>query len=120
MSLQLPTTMSPTNVQTLVDKHHPHILKRTITEASMDDEDWKNIENIRVICRFRPPNRREKAYSKQKHIPDKPPKFETEQMIHLSRVQKKNDHRAKQKPFKCTLDAILNPNTTQKQVFYLV
>ena len=95
---------------------------RHITEYSLTDEEWKDFDNIRVVCRFRPPNRKELQFTKKTNTPDRPPQFASEQTIHLARHVNPNQSNqlSKSKPFKCTLDTILSEKTTQKQVFYLV
>eukprot|EP01084_Bolivina_argentea_P083210 150675_1 len=106
-----------------VDKHRPLVLKRVITEFGATQNDWKHYDTIRVICRFRPINSIEKTYSKKHKIRDQPPKHETENTVTVERASALKSTRqsiSKQKPFKCTLDCILQPKTTQKQVFYLV
>eukprot|EP01083_Nonionella_stella_P089803 250733_1 len=103
-----------------VNKHSTRVLKRTITEQVISDEDWKGGDSIRVICRFRPPNKREKAYSQEKGIPDVPPHWESAQTVRLNRIQDKSKGKSYNKPFKCTLDTIFASNTTQKQIFYSV
>ena len=80
-------------------------------------------DNIRVICRFRPPNRRELAYCKKKRVPDQPPEFESDHTIKLTRATTEDggkESRHKSKPFRCSLDSIVKPGTSQKEVFYLV
>ena len=95
-----------------------------ITERTIDgDVDVTSFDNIRVICRFRPPNRRELEYSKKKKVPDQPPEFESDQTIKLSRATAEDggkQSRHKSKPFRCSLDSIVKPGTSQKEVFYLV
>eukprot|EP01083_Nonionella_stella_P272170 922734_1 len=104
----------------LVQKHSPRVLKRTITEP-LGDDDWKGYDAIRVICRFRPSNKSELAYSRTKGVADIPPQWESDQTVRLMRPPKdKSKSRSSNKPYKCTLDAILETNTTQKKVFYLV
>eukprot|EP01083_Nonionella_stella_P304101 1055288_1 len=103
-----------------VDKHSTRVLKRTITEQVISDEDWKGGDSIRVICRFRPANKREKAYSQENDIPDDPPDWESEQTVCVSRIQDRSKGRSSNKPYKCTLDTIFASNTTQKQIFYSV
>ena len=39
------------------------------------DGDWKKMQNIRVIARFRPKNKRENEWSKLHNVPDRAPKF---------------------------------------------
>eukprot|EP01084_Bolivina_argentea_P218812 371244_1 len=120
MSLSLSLPEHSISGSDLVDKQNPRIL-RTITEFGLSDHDWKGYDTIRVICRFRPINKREKTYSQQKKIQDKPPKYETDQHALLSRgITSRKATDSKAKPFKCILDSILKPKTTQKQVFYLV
>eukprot|EP01083_Nonionella_stella_P126386 382527_1 len=105
-----------------VDKHQPHVLKRTITENSiLSNDDWRGHDSIRVICRFRPPNKRELAYSRKKHVPDTPPEWDSEQSIRLMRPKNPKSHsQSSMKPFRCALDSILPRSTSQKQIFYLV
>eukprot|EP01084_Bolivina_argentea_P083199 150659_1 len=121
MSLSLSLPEHSVSASDFVDKHNPTILIRKITEFNLSDDDWKGFDTIRVICRFRPTNKREKAYSQQKKIQDKPPKYETDQQALLPRgITSRKATGSKAKPFKCTLDSILKPKATQKQVFYLV
>eukprot|EP01084_Bolivina_argentea_P222203 376167_1 len=104
------------------EKASPCCTKAAITEYNtLTDEDWKGFDNISVICRFRPSNRREKEYSTTKDIADSPPKFESSQTVSCKRVDKQT-HSAdtKHKAYKCTLDSILMPTTKQKQVFNLI
>ena len=96
---------------------------RTITEVGNIQEDWKGYDNIRVICRFRPTNRSERDWSKKRNQPDQPPQHISEQTVVLKRVHDPKDKKSKgkkSKTYEATLDSILPPNTTQKQIFYSI
>ena len=81
-----------------------------------DEVDWKNMENIRVICRFRPPNSREKREEKQNNLVNIPINITNNgSSIKLSRPDQPS-----LKPYEFNLDKILPQNTSQQQVFLQV
>mmetsp|Transcript_29414 Transcript_29414/g.46710 ORF Transcript_29414/g.46710 Transcript_29414/m.46710 type:complete len:1007 (+) Transcript_29414:22-3042(+) len=84
---------------------------------SFSIDDWKRMQNIRVIARFRPANKREIAWGKAKNVSGKPPFIVRAQQISLE-YPNANKNSADNKSFTCTLDAVLSQQCTQKQVFY--
>ena len=107
------------------------------TEQNIDD--YKKMQNIRVIARFRPKNKREVRWSKLNNIQDKPPSFISSQQVSLeplsSSSSNNNQYQSSRstysidfgssnnngsfRNFNCSLDSVLNQQYTQKQVFYL-
>ena len=105
-----------------------------------DINDYKKMQNIRVIARFRPKNKREARWSKSNNIIDKPPSYISSQVVSLEPYSilseygrmnslssmdfsnnynnNNNNNNNGQRQFQCTLDAVLNEECTQKQVFY--
>jgi len=94
-------------------------------------DDWKKMQNICVIARFRPKNKREIRWSKANNVPDKPPLFQSKQTVSLepsplssgSRISLdlssiNNSSSSNVRHHTSTLDAVLDPHCTQKQVFY--
>merc|ERR1712228_783371 len=109
------------SAKALVSKHKPAVLKRTITEYGGIQEDWKGYDNIRVICRFRPINRKEKKWSKENDYPDQPPQRKSKQTVVLRRLHDQSKQsKTKSTKFEATLDSILPSNTTQKEIFYSI
>eukprot|EP01084_Bolivina_argentea_P162286 282439_1 len=89
--------------------------------------DWKKMQNIRVIARFRPSNRIEKDYSRKRGIRDHPPDINNN-IITLTTVDEKQSHnraasitsrRKKQDrmKYRSVLDHVFHKNTNQKEVF---
>ncbi len=95
------------------------------TEESSDDEkkedlrpgevDWRSMENIRVIARFRPTNSREKREEKTQDLVDSPPTIAQFTNVKLKRMLTQRG-----KPHDFNLDHIFHSNTSQGEVFRVV
>lgn len=96
-------------------------------------DDWKKMQNICVIARFRPQNKREIRWSKANNVADKPPIFQSKQTVSMepsplssgsrisidfSNFNVNKSSSSSTRHFTSTLDAVLDPQCTQKQVFY--
>ncbi|ETO31674.1 kinesin-ii motor protein [Reticulomyxa filosa] len=75
---------------------------------------WREMENIRVVCRFRPINSREKREEKTGDLRDTAPQIESYRRVKLSRADK-----ASEPPHEFALDHIFSSDTTQQQVFLI-
>ena len=76
--------------------------------------DWKNMENIRVICRFRPINSREMREEKSAGLVDRPPILENQGTC--VKVQRE-DERPDAPPIPFYLDKVLPSDTTQQNLY---
>ena len=92
------------------------------TESESEEEekkdpnyvDWKSMENIRVICRFRPINSREMREEKSGGLVDKPP-----EIVNGGSCVKvlRDDQRTDASPMEFYLDRILPTDTTQQNLY---
>lgn len=115
------------SAEDLVLKHNtPTVKFRKQSVEKKDDlsEDWKTYDNIRVIGRFRPCNKREIRYCKTENKSDKPPVFKSVQIVQLQRAIKSSSLLSNtshsSRPYECVLDRILPPSSTQSDVFKIV
>eukprot|EP01083_Nonionella_stella_P065102 170299_1 len=77
--------------------------------------DWRHMENIRVICRFRPINSREIREEKSAHLIDSPPEICNSGTC--VKVRRAASSRAQGAPMQFYLDKILGSNTTQQNMY---
>ena len=80
---------------------------------SAKEYDFRKVDNIRVIARFRPSNENEQREEKRQHLKDTVPVYKSKQQVELVRHDKPQN-------YQCTLDHIFKTSTTQKQVFNIV
>ena len=131
MSRKRDSIQSNESASDYVNKHRqsddPHLhLNRRITENNFDaDQNPSRLDNVRVVCRFRPPSAREIRYSQKHCIPDDPPVIEGCQVITINRPPSKETSRPnrkarKSKFFRTCLDDVFAPDATQKEIFKLV
>eukprot|EP01083_Nonionella_stella_P242459 845729_1 len=93
----------------------------SLTTDNEDDEkndpnyvDWKNMENIRVICRFRPINSREIREEKSAGLRDIAPIIADDgRCVKVHR----EGSRSAAPPMEFYLDRILGSNTTQQSLY---
>ena len=85
------------------------------TTKEQDEDDWKKMENIRVVCRFRPINTREMVEEKNNDMRDSPPVIEYGKVIKLGRSDYMHAG-----PMEFVMDRVFENNTTQNQVFVKV
>jgi hypothetical protein len=76
--------------------------------------DFRTVDNIRVIGRFRPSIEEEKREEKIQAMTDDEPQYPNKQEVVLTRSDTGNQ------PFKCVLDQIFKSSAKQKQVFNVV
>ena len=88
------------------------------------ERDLSRVDNVRVVCRFRPVSAREIGWA-QKHVAvDDPPVIEGHQVITICRPPTENSRpnrkTRKAKFFRACLDNVLDSDATQKDIFNLV
>ena len=72
-------------------------------------------ENIHVIIRFRPINKRERIEAKQQNINDIPINIENDTNKNIGKIEIKSDKSKQSNKF--TFDHVLDQNTTQEESF---
>ena len=122
------------DLPTMIQKHstalpnQPDIRKMISVPDSeqkdRSDDDWKKMQNIRVIARFRPANKVEKEETIKQKLTDIPPEIvgkivkltlpHDQAKSRQSTRRKKNSDRT---AYKSSLDHIFGVGTTQRQVF---
>mmetsp|Transcript_52228 Transcript_52228/g.86420 ORF Transcript_52228/g.86420 Transcript_52228/m.86420 type:complete len:908 (+) Transcript_52228:109-2832(+) len=75
-------------------------------------------QNVRVIIRFRPVNKREKKEAKEQKIDDKPPLFKNDDNQDVAALEIHSNKSAT--PHQFTFDRVLASKVSQKDVFYYV
>lgn len=78
--------------------------------------DWRKMDNIRVICRFRPPTDYERREEKKEdyNAKDSEPIFRSSQTVQLCRKKVRNQ------PFQAVLDHVFRMSSNQKKIFDMV
>eukprot|EP01084_Bolivina_argentea_P264168 447387_1 len=82
--------------------------------ALTEKYDFRKMDNIRVIARFRPSSSGEKREEKINNMEANEPKFRSVQEVVMKRPKEE------QQKFKAVLDHMFKMSTTQKKVFDLV
>eukprot|EP01083_Nonionella_stella_P007210 20825_1 len=102
---------------------HKMVSLKKKDEIKDNKGDWKSMQNIRVILRFRPPNRLEKEEQSKQNLRNYPPVINNNMVslvIPHSKHTRSHSNKGGRGEHTAVLDHIFNPQTRQKPVFKVV